>query len=88
MLDACRTILLTLVQKVDELKLLCGPITADINNRNQNRDVVQANKYNKLEFLPINDTDLLKEFDQNLAKRDPENVELQTQFVIQIYIIF
>lgn len=73
--------MLGLLRQTNEHGLLLNQIINNTNNINRNRDIVQENNNNRLQFLPINDINLLKEFDLNLAKRDPENAELNTQFV-------
>jgi len=50
-------------------------------------DVPVPINYHRLHILPINDVELLKEFDRNLVKRDPVNADLQMQFVRHFFII-
>ncbi|OXU17790.1 hypothetical protein TSAR_001409 [Trichomalopsis sarcophagae] len=71
---ACRNILLSAIRKLDTLLLQNQNINARRN------EVAVPVIYDKLDILPIDNLESLKQFDQNLVKRDPENVDLQTQF--------
>lgn len=74
------------IETMDELKLMLQSIAKEYGDKIRN---VPRNDYSRLNFLPINDTASLKEFDKNLARDDPVNEELKTQFVRpRFYIIY
>ncbi|XP_031789000.1 probable serine/threonine-protein kinase tsuA isoform X2 [Nasonia vitripennis] len=79
--NSCRIILLQLIRKVDNVLLYFENGNVNMNQRRIENPVPT---YDKLDILPIDNIELLKEFDQNLVRRDAVNRELETQFRTKI----